>query len=104
MFDEGKTIEDEISRLKEENIQLISKMKASISHELSTAMRINTLEQAKFDLMKLIERNQLAWDNSIDNSMGCLPEVCLANRYIIEKWKRGEVDERNDNSRKEGIS
>lgn len=42
-------------------------------------------KQDKFELLKLIERNQLAWNNSLDKSYNLLPEVYLSNKHVLEK-------------------
>jgi hypothetical protein len=48
---------------------------------------IESLKNEKFELIKLIERNQLAWNYSKDKSDGLLPEVYLSNKHVIDKHK-----------------
>lgn len=47
--------------------------------------------QEKFDLIKLIERNQLAWNHSLDKSYNLLPEVYQANKHVLEKVGENDV-------------
>jgi hypothetical protein len=47
--------------------------------------------QEKFELLKLVERNQLAWNHSLDKSYNLLPEVYQANKYVLEKVGENDV-------------
>lgn len=50
---------------------------------------VNRLIGDNQELIDLIERNQLAWNHSKDKIQGLLPEVYLANQYMLRIQKGG---------------